>query len=681
MSSKTPLSDSLTIQEKLLLSQAVYKLGAFSWAEVSSLLLDHPCIKDATPHARPAKLFTPERCEGIYKELMGVIGINVPAPDGIKPHAKSHLRLAQNFYIARLTELQNEISSYETQFTSLMSEITALKKGELDGQLREEIKAGLQRKYGKKAVEEWMPGKAEIQRAVEDGPVKEREMDAVGPEFAKKEKEKEEKQKDVEEQGKDVEMVDASTSEETPAVSVLEKQDGPTKSSKPDTVEAKVEKLVEQVKTPKAARTTTSPQPSPLSPAPSDYSSVRSAKSAAEEKEEEDMEEEGGKEEEKEEGGVVPEKKSNKRKAVAQPKGAPPTKRSSRRGAVTEEPEVSEAEEAEEEEEEAVEEKEEEPPIARGRRSKRSSLTKPSASPSVPPKDISPTISRRAPSVSSTASAATPGGEGERRSSRRAAVAAAGRRGMRDDVVSKSVRGQTADAADAEDGPPTPTAAEDHEPETRKSTRASRRKSGHPEHQQQTAATPTPVERERRGTRATTRIPRLGLRESVENEQELASVNNGDENNDHDDDYTTNNNNDEVENSDPNAPIAPVPSNNNKGKGKKSSKPFLFSLLETIASHRFGTIFESPVRKSDAPDYYSVIKRPMDLKTIKGKIKEGRIERIDELERDVLLMFSNAMMYNASDSQVYEMAKEMMKDCEGHFAHFRNMELELDKEG
>lgn len=39
------------------------------------------------------------------------------------------------------------------------------------------------------------------------------------------------------------------------------------------------------------------------------------------------------------------------------------------------------------------------------------------------------------------------------------------------------------------------------------------------------------------------------------------------------------------------------------------------------------------------------------------------------------------MMYNASDSQVYGMAKEMMKDCEGHFAHFRNMELELDKEG
>lgn len=173
-------------------------------------------------------------------------------------------------------------------------------------------------------------------------------------------------------------------------------------------------------------------------------------------------------------------------------------------------------------------------------------------------------------------------------------------------------------------------------------------------------------------------VPRLDLRESVENEH--ASANN-DDHDDHDDDDTTNNNDDDMENPDPDSPTAPTPNNSIKEKGKKSSKPFLFSLLEAMASHRFGTIFESPVRKSDAPDYYSVIKRPMDLKTIKGKIKDGRIERIDELERDVLLMFSNAMMYNAPDSQVYEMAKEMMKDCEGHFAHFRNMEMELDNEG
>lgn len=264
-----------------------------------------------------------------------------------------------------------------------MSEITALKKGELDEQMREEIKAGLERKYGKKAVEEWMPGNVEIQKAVEDGPVKEGEVD---PELATREEEKEKKQKDVEEPGEDVEMVDASTSEENPVVSVLGKQDGLSKSLKPEVVETEVEKPIEQVKTPNATGAALSPQPSPLSPAPSDNSPSRSVKTAAdEEKEEEDVEKEEEKGEEEEEE-VVPGKKTNKRKAISQPKGAPPTKRNSRRGAVTEEPEGSEAGEAEEEEEEGAEEKEEGPPTTRGRRSKRSSLTKPSASPSLPPR-------------------------------------------------------------------------------------------------------------------------------------------------------------------------------------------------------------------------------------------------------------------------------------------------------
>lgn len=61
-----------TTQERLLLSQAVYKLGALAWAVVSGLLLQHPCCLD-----RPADLFSPEGCEGAYVGLMGSIGQNV----------------------------------------------------------------------------------------------------------------------------------------------------------------------------------------------------------------------------------------------------------------------------------------------------------------------------------------------------------------------------------------------------------------------------------------------------------------------------------------------------------------------------------------------------------------------------------------------------------------------------
>lgn len=65
-------SSRLTTQEKLLLSQAVYKLGALQWPNISKLLLSHPCCR-----GRPAELFTPEGCEESYVGLMTAIGVNV----------------------------------------------------------------------------------------------------------------------------------------------------------------------------------------------------------------------------------------------------------------------------------------------------------------------------------------------------------------------------------------------------------------------------------------------------------------------------------------------------------------------------------------------------------------------------------------------------------------------------
>lgn len=64
--------DNLTVQEKLLLSQAVYKVGAANWPAVSTLLLAHPCLI-----GRPSEYFTPEACETTYVKLMTGIEINV----------------------------------------------------------------------------------------------------------------------------------------------------------------------------------------------------------------------------------------------------------------------------------------------------------------------------------------------------------------------------------------------------------------------------------------------------------------------------------------------------------------------------------------------------------------------------------------------------------------------------
>lgn len=78
-----------------------------------------------------------------------------------------------------------------------------------------------------------------------------------------------------------------------------------------------------------------------------------------------------------------------------------------------------------------------------------------------------------------------------------------------------------------------------------------------------------------------------------------------------------------------------------------------------ISQHRNGNIFHNPIKTSEAPDYYDIVKRPMDLKTVKSRIREGQITSSDEFQRDVYLMFANSLMYNRPGSDIFNMAEEV----------------------
>ncbi|KAJ1126323.1 hypothetical protein NDU88_004731 [Pleurodeles waltl] len=54
--------------------------------------------------------------------------------------------------------------------------------------------------------------------------------------------------------------------------------------------------------------------------------------------------------------------------------------------------------------------------------------------------------------------------------------------------------------------------------------------------------------------------------------------------------------------------------------------------------------------------------RPMDLSTIKRSLSKGVIRTMAEFQRDVMLVFQNAIMYNSADHEVYLKAVEMQKD-------------------
>ena len=85
----------------------------------------------------------------------------------------------------------------------------------------------------------------------------------------------------------------------------------------------------------------------------------------------------------------------------------------------------------------------------------------------------------------------------------------------------------------------------------------------------------------------------------------------------------------------------------------------IYMLHSQIVAHRNGTIFHNPIKASDAPDYHDIVKRPMDLKTIKNRVREGAISTSAEYQRDVYLMFANSLMYNKPSSDIYKMAEEV----------------------
>lgn len=53
------------------------------------------------------------------------------------------------------------------------------------------------------------------------------------------------------------------------------------------------------------------------------------------------------------------------------------------------------------------------------------------------------------------------------------------------------------------------------------------------------------------------------------------------------------------------------------------------------------------------PDYFEIVKRPMDLTTIKNSLNSGKYSDPWEYVDDVWLMFENAWLYNRKTSRVY----------------------------
>jgi hypothetical protein len=86
-------------------------------------------------------------------------------------------------------------------------------------------------------------------------------------------------------------------------------------------------------------------------------------------------------------------------------------------------------------------------------------------------------------------------------------------------------------------------------------------------------------------------------------------------------------------------------------------------LLKKLMDHQYGYVFNTPVDvvKLNLPDYFTFIKHPMDLGTIKVKLGTRSYTSPLEFASDVRLTFSNALTYNPPNNDVHIMADTLSK--------------------
>uniref|UniRef100_A0A4W5MX63 Bromodomain PHD finger transcription factor n=1 Tax=Hucho hucho TaxID=62062 RepID=A0A4W5MX63_9TELE len=80
-------------------------------------------------------------------------------------------------------------------------------------------------------------------------------------------------------------------------------------------------------------------------------------------------------------------------------------------------------------------------------------------------------------------------------------------------------------------------------------------------------------------------------------------------------------------------------------------------ILRSLQAHKMAWPFLEPVDPNDAPDYYGVIKEPMDLSTMEDRLQKRYYIKLTEFVADMTKVFDNCRYYNPSDSPFYQSAE------------------------
>ncbi|CAA0830096.1 DNA-binding bromodomain-containing protein [Striga hermonthica] len=98
----------------------------------------------------------------------------------------------------------------------------------------------------------------------------------------------------------------------------------------------------------------------------------------------------------------------------------------------------------------------------------------------------------------------------------------------------------------------------------------------------------------------------------------------------------------------------------------------LVYILDRLQKKDTYGVFSEPVDIDELPDYYEVIEQPMDFGTVRKKLDSGAYKNLEQLEADVFLIVSNAMLYNAEDTVYYRQARSIEEIAKRDFGNLRH---------
>ncbi|KAA0201313.1 hypothetical protein HAZT_HAZT007454 [Hyalella azteca] len=89
----------------------------------------------------------------------------------------------------------------------------------------------------------------------------------------------------------------------------------------------------------------------------------------------------------------------------------------------------------------------------------------------------------------------------------------------------------------------------------------------------------------------------------------------------------------------------------------------LKKLAKTLVAHKNAWPFLDAVDPSEVPDYYKVVRQPMDLRTIERRVKDHHYNRLADFVGDIILLLDNCRLYNPPNSSFVSCAATLESFC------------------